>query len=315
VKLSLGPVAPAVGLGDNLGGRARQSDYPRGNGRHSLLRYGEPMPGPATTLQRDPPIGERLRALRQRRRLSQLALAETAGISQRHLSFVESGRSMPSRELVLSLARHLDATPRERNTLLVAAGFAPIHRESAWSAPALEPARAAVELVLRAYEPFPALAVDRHWTLVMANAAVTPLLTQVAPTLLTPPVNVLRLSLHPDGLAPRIINGAEWHEHVLQRLETQIKSSGDPTLERLHAELRDYPCPAQRTTSAPSPLRDIAVPLLLASEHGVLSFIGITTLFGSPVDITLSELAIEAFLPADANTADALRTLAGGGRA
>jgi transcriptional regulator with XRE-family HTH domain len=268
------------------------------------------MPSSATTLQRDPPIGDRLRGLRQRRRLSQLALAETAGISQRHLSFVESGRSMPSRELVLSLARHLDVTPRERNTLLVAAGFAPIHRESAWSAPALEPARAAVELVLRAYEPFPALAVDRHWTLVMANAAVAPLLALVAPTLLAPPVNVLRLSLHPDGLAPRIINGAEWHEHVLQRLESQIKTSGDPTLERLHAELNDYPTPAQRTTSATSPLRDVAVPLLLETEHGVLSFIGITTIFGSPVDITLSELAIEAFLPADTSTADALRALA-----
>jgi len=267
---------------------------------------------PAGMLQRDPPIGERLRALRQRRRLSQLALAETAGVSQRHLSFVESGRSMPSRELVLSLARHLETTPRERNTLLVAAGFAPIHRESAWSAPALEPARAAVELVLRAYEPFPALAVDRHWTLVMANTAITPLLAHVAPALLAPPINVLRLSLHPDGLAPRIINGAEWHEHVLQRLEAQIRTSGDPTLERLHAELRDYPIPLQRTTSAVSPLRDVAVPLLLESDHGVLSFIGITTIFGSPVDITLSELAIEAFLPADASTAQALRAIAAG---
>jgi transcriptional regulator with XRE-family HTH domain len=264
------------------------------------------------TPQRDLPIGSRLRDLRQQRRLSQLALAASAGISQRHLSFVESGRAMPSRELVLTLARQLDVPARERNTLLVAAGFAPIYRESAWSAPTLEPARAAVELVLRAYEPFPALAVDRHWSLVMANAAVAPLLARVQPQLLQPPINVLRLSLHPGGLAPQIVNGAQWREYVLERLQAQIRHSGDATLERLHVELRAYPSPPRAEPSTASPLRDVAVPLLLETEHGVLSFLGTTTIFGTPIDITLTELAIEAFLPADASTAEALRALAAG---
>jgi transcriptional regulator with XRE-family HTH domain len=255
------------------------------------------------------PIGHLLRGWRQRRRLSQLALATDAGISQRHVSFVESGRAMPSRELVLALARQLEVPFRERNELLLAAGFAPIYRESALTSPALEPARAAVEMVLRAYEPFPALAVDRHWSLVMANAAIAPLLSRVNEHLLRPPVNVLRLSLHPTGLAPQIVNLPEWREHVLSRLETQVRLSADPVLASLLAELRAQPLPAGRTQPAHGTpaLAGVAVPLQLDTDRGRLSFLSTTTVFGTPVDITLSELAIEAFLPADAATAEALR--------
>lgn len=270
------------------------------------------------------PVGEQLRGWRQRRRLSQLALATEAGVSQRHLSFVESGRAMPSRELVLALARHLEVPFRERNELLLAAGFAPIYRERPITAPELAPARAAVELVLEAYEPFPALAVDRHWSLVMANRAVAPLLAPVHPDLLRAPVNVLRVSLHPAGLAPHIANLAQWREHVLSRLEAQVRLSADGVLAALLDELRAMggvgatsegrPSRAERPAhDAERPAHDadllagVAVPFQLDTEQGRLSFLSTTTVFGTPIDITLSELAIEAFLPADAATAAALR--------
>ena len=259
-------------------------------------------------------IGEQLRAWRQRRRLSQLQLATTAATSQRHLSFVESGRAMPSREMVLRLARHLSVPPRDRNTLLVAAGFAPVHRERALTDPALGPVRALVERILRGYEPYPALAVDRHWTMVLANASVAPLLEGIAPALLAPPINVLRLSLHPEGLAPRIVNLDAWREHLFARLDAQLEASGDSALEALIAELRAYPAPPARRGSPPSDtsLSGIAVPLELAHGDRVLRFWSTTTVFGTPVDVTLSELAIEAFLPADPETARAVGTPVGG---
>jgi transcriptional regulator with XRE-family HTH domain len=270
------------------------------------------------------PVGEQLRGWRQRRRLSQLALATEAGVSQRHLSFVESGRAMPSRELVLALARHLEVPFRGRNELLLAAGFAPIYRERPITAPELAPARAAVELVLEAYEPFPALAVDRHWSLVMANRAVAPLLASVHPDLLRAPVNVLRVSLHPAGLAPHIANLAQWREHVLSRLEAQVRLSADGVLAALLDELRamggvgatsegrpsraERPAhDAERSAHDADLLAGVAVPFQLDTEQGRLSFLSTTTVFGTPIDITLSELAIEAFLPADAATAAALR--------
>lgn len=260
------------------------------------------------------PIGSLLRAWRQRRHLSQLALASDARISQRHLSFVESGRSMPSRELLLALARALDVPFRERNELLLAAGLAPIYRERPLHDPELAPARAAVELVLRAHEPFPALAIDRHWTLVLANAAVAPLLTRVHADLLRPPVNVLRLSLHPTGLAPFITNFGSWREHVLSRLDTQLRVSGDRVLGELRSELGALPPPAaaaagRSAAEAESILGGVAVPLQLDTEIGHLSFLSTTTVFGTPIDLTLAELAIETFLPADAATAAALRGL------
>jgi transcriptional regulator with XRE-family HTH domain len=255
------------------------------------------------------PVGRLLRDWRRRRRMSQLDLACEAEISTRHLSFVESGRSTPSREMVLRLAEHLEVPLRERNALLVAAGYAPVYRERTLDDVALAPARQAVELVLRGHEPYPALAVDRRWTLVSANAAVAPLLAGVAPALLAPPLNVLRLSLHPDGLAVRILNLAGWRAHVFQRLARQIAASGDRGLVDLLAELRDYPQPRGVAPDAADEAPEyggVVVPFKLATDRGVLSFFTTTTIFGTPLDVTLEELAIESFFPADADTAAVL---------
>jgi len=255
------------------------------------------------------PVGGLLREWRQRRRLSQLALACEADISTRHLSFLETGRAQPSREMVLHLAERLELPLRERNRLLVAAGFAPIFPERPLGDPALQAARRAVDLVLAGHEPYPALAVDRHWTLIAANGALTPLLASIAPALLEPPVNVLRLGLHPDGLAPRVANYGEWRAHLLARLKHQVELSADPVLSDLLAELRSYPAPREPVRQVTPADTAVAVPFRLHSDLGLLSFIGTTTVFGTPVDITLAELALEALFPADAETAAALRAL------
>lgn len=253
------------------------------------------------------PVGAQLRAWRQRRRMSQLDLACEAEVSTRHLSYVETGRAAPSREMLLRLAERLEVPLRERNNLLLAAGFAPMYKERRLDDPALQAARTAVERVLRAHEPFPALAVDRHWHLVMANAAVAPLLAGVAPALLEPPVNVLRLSLHPQGLAPRIVNLGQWRGHLLTRLHEQVAASGDAVLADLMRELADYPSPSGIGEHAEAETGGIAVPMRLSLPDGrQLSFLSTTTVFGTPVDVTLAELAIEAFLPADDATARAL---------
>ena len=249
------------------------------------------------------PVGEQLRAWRTRRRLSQLDLALDAEISVRHLSFVETGRSRPSRDILLRLTERLAVPARERNRLLVAAGFAPALPERSLDDPALADARRAVELVLKAHEPFPALAVDRHWQLISANAGLAPLLAGVAPHLLEPPVNVLRVSLHPEGAAPRIANLPEWRAHIFHRLETQIDASADGGLVRLLDELRGYP---GGTAQGAGGFGGVAVPFVLKSGAGELSFLSTTTMFGTPIDITLSELAIETFLPANARTAELL---------
>src|SRR5947207_660389 len=178
-------------------------------------------------------IGNHLREWRQRRRLSQLDLALEAEISTKHLSFLETGRSQPSRDMVLRLAEHLDVPLRERNVLLVSAGYAPVFPQRQLADPALDAARKAIDLVLKGHEPYPALAVDRHWTLVAHNAAVPPLLAGADPGLLAPPVNVLRLSLHPSGIAPRIANLAEWRGHLLDRLRRQVETTADPVLTEL----------------------------------------------------------------------------------
>jgi transcriptional regulator with XRE-family HTH domain len=251
------------------------------------------------------PVGDQLRDWRQRRRLSQLDLALDAEISTRHLSFVETGRATPSRDLLLHLADQLGVPLRDRNALLLAAGYAPAYAERSLDDPALAAARAAVELVLKAHEPFPALAVDRHWNLVAANGAIGPFLDGVAAALLAPPVNVLRLSLHPQGLAPRILNHAEWHGHILERLRQQIAATADAGLIKLHAELSSYPVPDAKAATVD--YGGVVVPLRLRTAAGDLSFFGTVTVFGTPVDVTLSELAIEAFFPADAATATALR--------
>ena len=239
--------------------------------------------------------------------MSQLDLACEAEISTRHLSFVETGRATPSREMVLHLAERLQVPLRERNALLLAAGFAPVYSERSLESPALRPAREAVERLLTAHEPYPALAVDRHWTLLFANKAVLPLLVGAAPWLLEPPVNVLRLSLHPEGLAPRIINLGEWRGHLLDRLRRQVEASADPVLVDLLAELSAYPDAGQDSPEPESREAVIAVPLWLATPRGPLCFLSTTLVFGTPLDVTLAELALETFLPADARTAAALR--------
>lgn len=259
-------------------------------------------------------LGALLREWRQRRRLSQLALALEAGVSQRHLSFVESGRAQPSREMVLRLAEELDLPLRERNRLLLAAGLAPAFPARELTDPALDAARAAVELVLRGHEPYPALVVDRHWTLVSANAMLPPLLAGVDVALLQPPVNVMRLALHPGGLAPRIENWAEWRAHLLARLGRQADASGDAALLALLEELRGYPAPeATRRLPAPPPTAEhggVFVPLRLATDAGTLSLISTTTVFGTAVEVTVAELTLECFYPADAASAGLLRALA-----
>jgi transcriptional regulator with XRE-family HTH domain len=258
-------------------------------------------------------VGEQLRAWRQRRRLSQLALANDAEISTRHLSFLETGRARPSREMVLHLAERLEVPLRERNLMLVAAGFAPVFPERRLDDPALQAARRTVELVLAGHEPHPAVALDRRWNLLMANRAVAPLLTGAAPSLLEPPVNVLRLSLHPQGLASRILNLSEWRAHLLARLRRQIELTADPALVDLLDELRGYPAPSGRRSASASPhdpTTAVAVPFRLASEHGELVFLSTTTMFGTPVEITLAELVVESFFPADAATAETMRRLA-----
>ncbi|MGL4960455.1 MAG: helix-turn-helix domain-containing protein [Inquilinus sp.] len=267
-----------------------------------------------------PSFGDHLRDWRRRRRFSQLDLACEADISTRHLSFIETGRSRPSRDMVLHLAERLEVPLRERNTLLVAAGFAPAYPVRPLDDPALALARRAVERVIEAHAPNPALAVDRHWQLVAANAAVPLLLDGVPPALLQPPVNVLRLGLHPDGLAPRIVNYGEWRGHLLERLQRQVESAGDSVLVELLAELRAYPAPPATIAALAPPEEahpDVVVPFRLATKSGVLSFLSTTTVFGTPVDVTLSELAVESFFPADAATAEALRRLAlpGAGKA
>lgn len=270
------------------------------------LGYGESM----LTAHPSQPVGDLLRTWRQRRRLSQLDLANEAEVSARHVSFLETGRARPSREMLLRLATRLEVPLRDQNALLVAGGFAPIFPERSLDDATMRAARATVHLVLTGHEPNPALAVDRHWTLVAANRALSPLLAGANPELLRPPINVLRLSLHPEGLAPRIANLAQWRAHVLERLRRQIEVSADAVLVDLLAELSAYPVPTRGAVSRPG--KDdagLVVPLGLQTEHGLLSLLTTTTIFGTPVDVTLAELAIESFFPADAATVDILHAL------
>ena len=250
------------------------------------------------------PLGEQIREWRQRRRISQMDLALEAEISTRHLSSIETGRARPSREMVLLLAEHLDVPLRERNAMLLGAGHAPVYAERPLDDPELAAARRAIELVLKGHEPFPALAIDRHWNMVSANAAVAPLLEGVAPHLLEGPVNVLRLSLHPEGLAPRILNLGEWRAHLLERLRRQAWLTSDPELAALLDELWSYPTAEGSGDSGT--LDSVAVPLRLDTPLGELSFLSTTTIFGAPRDVTLDELAIEAFFPADEQTMERL---------
>lgn len=259
-----------------------------------------PSPGP----------GGLIREWRRRRRISQFDLALRAEVSQRHLSFVESGRAMPSREMILRLTEHLAVPLRQRNRILVAAGLAPGFGERGLEDASLKPALETVRQVLAGHEPNPALAVDRHWNMILANAAVAPLLQAVAdPGLLQPPANVLRLSLHPAGLAPHILNLDQWRGHLFHRLRTQIDASADPALETLLEELAAYPG-GDGSWAGEDGHDDgvaIAVPLRLSLGGRALSFISTITVFGTPLEVTLSELAIETFFPSDESTAAMLR--------
>jgi transcriptional regulator with XRE-family HTH domain len=260
-------------------------------------------------MERPRPFGDQLRDWRQRRHLSQLELAAEVNISTRHLSFVETGRSQPSRAMVLRLAERLNVPYRERNALLTAAGFAPMYSARPLSDPAMAAARAAVDLILSGHEPYPALLVDRHWTLLATNRAVAPLLAGVDESLLVPPVNVLRLTLHPQGLASRIENLAQWRAHLLARVTRDLELTADPILAELLQELRAYPCDSAEA-HAELQFPEVVVPVKLRTEAGVLSFFSTTTVFGTAVEVTLSELVLEAFYPADDVTTQVLRSMA-----
>jgi transcriptional regulator with XRE-family HTH domain len=256
------------------------------------------------------PFGDLLRQRRALGGLSQMALALQSEVSMRHLSWLETGKAQPSRAMVLRLAEQLNLPLRERNLWLTTAGFAPLYRDAPLDAAA--PARALVQQLLDAYEPAPALAVDRHWNLVASNRLLPLLLQQVSPALVVPPINVLRLSLHPEGLAPFIDNLGAWRAHVLSRLRRQVQSTGDAELARLHAALCALPGPAEDDDAheqTPGTMNDVAVPLSLHGPFGRLHFITTVTVFGAPNDVSLSELAIETLLPADAATAATLRAL------
>ena len=272
----------------------------------------QPMDTSAPPLRSAPPpsFGEHLRHWRQRRRFSQMDLAHVAEVSTRHLSCVETGRASPSREMVLRLVERLDVPLRERNAWLVAAGFAPMYRARPLDDPGMAPARAAVQRILECHEPWPALAMDRYWNLVMHNRLVPLLMSGAAPELLQGPVNVLRLSLHPQGLAPRIANLRQWREHLFERLRQQIRATGDAVLVALLEELKGYPDAfGEDHVALPGEHPGVLMPFQFHTPHGVLQLVSTTTVFGSPVDITLQELAMETFFPADEATATALRGL------
>lgn len=256
-------------------------------------------------------IGSLLRDWRSRRRLSQLDLALEASVSARHLSFVETGRSKPSRELVLQLAEHLDVPLRERNALLLAAGYAPVYGERPLGDDAMAPVRGALEQLLKGHEPFPAVAVDRQWELVSANEPALALLSDgVAPELLEPPVNTLRVSLHPAGLAPRIVNLAEYSAHLLQLVAREAVATADPALETLYRELSGYPGVASEP-HASDPSSSLFIPLRLrAGDDTVLNLFSTIARFGTALDATVAELSVESFFPADEQTAEALRVRA-----
>ncbi|QBS38962.1 helix-turn-helix domain-containing protein [Nocardia sp. CS682] len=244
--------------------------------------------------------GDLLRHWRLERRLSQLELAGRSDTSARHLSFIETGRAKPSRAMLVHLSEHLEIPLRERNRLLLAAGYAPVYAEPALDAPAMDAVRSAMSQILTGHQPYPALAIDHSWTMIDANAGVTLLLDGIDPALLTPPINALRLSLHPDGMAGQIVNLAEWRGHLFARLSRQIEVTGSPELVELRDELRAYPG-GEVDPALPDPDQSV-VPLRLLRDGHELSFISITSVFGTPMNVTVAELAIESFFPADEDT-------------
>jgi transcriptional regulator with XRE-family HTH domain len=251
------------------------------------------------------PVGQLLRDWRERRRLSQLELSIQAEISTRHLSFVETGRSRPTPEMILKLTEHLEVPLRERNQLLLAGGYAPVYPQHGLDAPELASVREAMRLVLTGHEPYPALVINRWWELLDANAAVAVITAGCAAHLLEPPVNVLRLSLHPDGMAPRIANLDQWRGHLLEQVRRRADQTGDERLRALHTELSSYPGGDGDALLA----TNVVLPLRLRHETGVLSFFSIAATVETAADITVDELVIESFYPADHDTAQRLRAL------
>ncbi|MFH8281529.1 helix-turn-helix domain-containing protein [Streptomyces antibioticus] len=269
-----------------------------------------PSPTPTPTAAAAPGVGPLLRAWRERRRISQLELALRAGSSARHISFVETGRSRPSEEMVLRLAEHLDVPVRERNALLLAAGHAPRYPETPLDDPALEALRAGLETLLTGYEPYPALVVDATYDVVAANRGIMTLLDGVPESLLTPPLNAMRLTLHPSGLAPRIRNLREWRGHLLHQMERQIALHRSAPLRRLYEEVAAYPVPEGRDDEPCGPVPHFALPLRIEHDGRLLSFVSSISTFNTPMDVTVAELAIETFLPADPETVKYLRMTA-----
>ena len=257
-----------------------------------------------------PSIGPLLREWRERRRLSQLALALDAGISTRHLSFVETGRSRPGREMLVRILEQLEVPFREQNRLLLASGHAPAFPERSLEDPELLPVREALDQILAGHEPYPAVVVDTAWNLVAVNSAMRDLTAEVAidPALLEPPVNVLRLGFHPRGVAPLIVNLGHWRAHFCQRLERQVAVTGDPDLAALLEEIAGYPIPGDEPDPAPDPeAREMLGPVRFrAPGGGELSFFGMFATFDTPFEVTTSELAMELLFPADQATAEAL---------
>lgn len=253
------------------------------------------------------PVGVLLRRWRERRGRSQLDVSVSAEVSARHLSFLETGRTRPSRNMIERLCDELDVPLRERNSIHLAAGFAPAHTERAFTD--LGAARAAVDAILAGHEPNPAVAVNLRWELLAANRAMTAFLHDVPQELATPPVNVLRVTLHPDGLSRRIRNLGQWRAHVLRRVRRQLARTAADGLAELLAELESYPLPADAAGGVEATPGDLVVPLRLSSDHGELSLLYTTTVFGSPRDVTLDEIALETFFPADAATAEVLRAM------
>ncbi|MER6102863.1 helix-turn-helix transcriptional regulator [Streptomyces sp. NPDC001832] len=287
-----------------------------------------------TTVALDTGVGPLLRSWREQRRISQLELALRADSSARHISFIETGRSRPSEDMILRLAEHLDIPVRERNALLLAAGYAPRYAQTALDDPALGALREGMERLLQGYDPYPALVVDGMYNVVAANQGIQMLLEGVAGHLLTPPLNAMRLTLHPEGLAPRIRNLREWRADLLAQMDRQIALARSAELRELYEEVAGYPAPegtdraedaetaasnggagsigcsaGENAGAGPASPRPFALPLRI--EHGgqVLSFVASIATFNTPMDVTVAELAIETFLPADRATADHLRSL------
>ncbi|MBT2507735.1 helix-turn-helix transcriptional regulator [Streptomyces sp. ISL-98] len=263
-------------------------------------------------------VGALLRDWRRRRRFSQLDLALLADTSARHLSCVETGRARPSRTMLLRLSAALDVPLRERNTLLLAADYAPAYRESSLDDQYMASVRSALDTMLTAHEPYPAIVVDRCWNVLTGNRAMAVLMDGIPPHLLEPQPNVFRLALHPDGLAPRLSNLGEVRGLFLERLLRQVNATGDAELRALYEEVHRYPVRADQENAGtdapaarPSPPSPIQVPLRIRTPWGELSMFSTMATFGAPADVTLSELAIELFYPLDEFTTKVLRELAG----